>query len=83
MPENEISNTQNTQNKKGLRVFFVIEKNGEFFKGYDLFTGKVEFTKDIMESRWFTHTRAAKPRAGERIIQLYLDIGQNSISLQL
>ena len=68
-------------NNPGKRCFFVIERSEMFFKGYDLLSGKVEFTDDIMQARWFTHTRAARPRVGERILQLNLNIKEDSITL--
>ena len=72
---------QKVQHDAGVRTFYVIERGGMYFKGYDLEFGRVEFTPEIMSARWFTHTRAAKPRAGERIQQLKLNIKENTISI--
>lgn len=72
---------QSQTHTAGVRQFYVIERAGMFFKGYNLGSNQVEFTADIMDARWFTHTRAAKPRAGERLLQLNLPVAANTISL--
>lgn len=73
---------QSVTHASGRRLMYVIERDGLFFKGFSHDTEKVEFTDDIMDARWFTHTRAAHPRSGERLLTLVIDIASNSLKLQ-
>ena len=62
------------------RTFFVIE-NGkkEFFKGFNKEANHMEFTPNVEEARLFTHVGAMKPRIGERIVKISINIHAQNI----
>lgn len=70
-----------TANQSHDRTFYVVEREGMYFKGYNWTLSKIEFTADIMEARWFTHTKAAKPRAGERLLELTVSLTTANIKI--
>lgn len=62
------------------RFFYVIE-NGkrEYFKGFNKDKGVMEFTPSIEEARFFTHTSVMKPRIGERIVKIAINVHSQNV----
>lgn len=64
------------------RFFYVIENGkGEYFKGYNKVKGLIEFTPSIEESRFYTHPAAIKPRIGERILKIAINIHSQNVEI--
>ena len=62
------------------RTFFVIENSKkEYFKGFNKERNCMEFTSNVEEARLFTHTAAMKPRIGERIVKILINIHAQNI----
>lgn len=72
---------ENLSHEAGVRTMYVIERDGLYFKGYNQALQNIEFTSDIMQARMFTHTRAAHPRSGERILTVLIPIAANSLKI--
>ena len=64
------------------RYFYVIE-NGkqEYFKGYNKEKGAMEFTQSIDEARFYTHPAVMKPRIGERIVKIAINVHNQNVEI--
>lgn len=64
------------------RYFYVIE-NGkqEYFKGFSKTKNVMEFTDSLEEARFFTHVSAMKPRIGERIMKICINVHNQNIEI--